>query len=172
VLPITESTKFPKKICNLGIGSGPGLPIFLFRRFISDVIVSCMMYLLDLVERLFGHAYITDPTIFRSDQHIEDKKRKRRMGSKSTAYAFYKYRLTIKGFFYLSCRCSKSFAHDRSVKLESFDPSLTIVSSSGDNVIFFGPPVPHGNKHEKVFEKNTGSSESANASPCRLAMKG
>jgi hypothetical protein len=33
-------------------------------------------------------------------------------------------------------------------------------------------PMPHGNKHGKAFGKNSASFESANASPCRLAMKG
>jgi hypothetical protein len=124
--------------------------------------VSCMCLTLSKDFLAMRNAYITNPTIFGPDQHIEDKKRKRRMGSKSAAYTFYKNRSIIKVLCYLPCRCSTILAHDLSENLEFFDPSLTMVSSSGDNVIFFGPPVPYRNKHGKVLGKNSGSFESAN----------
>jgi hypothetical protein len=41
--------------------------------------------------------------------------------------------------------------------------SLTAISSSADGVMIFGPPVPHENKHGKLFGKNSASSEPAKA---------
>jgi hypothetical protein len=38
-----------------------------------------LVYLFDIVKRLFGHADITDPAVFGPDQHVEDKERERRV---------------------------------------------------------------------------------------------
>ena len=51
MLVITESAEFPKEVCNFGIGSCAGLPVFLFRRLYL-IRREGLVYLLDLVEGL------------------------------------------------------------------------------------------------------------------------